>query len=792
MTGNTSKWRAPLAGLASVAMLATMGVAASTANALASRQSETTYATSVSRATIRVYDASAPYKVIDNLGKNYGEAITASDIDAIASSNKVLDYLSFDKAGANKVATPYVVTGDVKLYAHFKDSVTVTFDKDGKAATDTDRKTIKIAKGTSLTAAEYAEALGANSYGDAVEPADTSTVKFAGWTLTPTLSGTGNDLYTNQSIDADTILYARFDQGQNLAQVNFHEQGSVGNKITRFTLGGTAFPEFRAPTGWAKSTLTNGAFTQWSESDGKTKYDFTKAVENSNEDPGADDLTIVASKSNTLSNVTVKFNSQGAAYTPDTVVTTSDQSIAEPTAPVKAGAVFTGWYLQRTADGQSNPFDFSKSVKDNFNDAKGNITLYAGWDTTHASELVFNLGYADWSKAQQVQYVYAGKGVTLPAGLEEYFQTDAQADNTKGEYTAKTLTGWYEGNDKNVVVTEATAPNAGTVRSYTAVWSGAESLNLNANGGNFSGSVTNQWVTKTDSQKWQDVVVEPTRANYHFVGWNEKADGTGKVANLYDGHWYASGVKGAEITAGVQLYAQWAIGGVDDYNAAFTAFPLVNAGDIYNTPLFSNKSADYKLAEKYAKTEASWKTYVDTVYSLKDEYNALHGLSGQKLVDASKALASKLEAAQAKLIDDKAPAGTTTVYRLFNPNARDAGSHHYTASVVEYNSLVRKGWRAEGVSFVTTSDGKPVYRAYNPNDGGHFYTLSKVELDHAVKAGWKDEGVAFRVSDDSKTPLYRIYNPNSGEHAYTVAANEAKAAVKAGWNDEGIAWNVIK
>lgn len=35
MTGNNKVWRSPLAGLAAVAMLATMGVAASTANAAA-------------------------------------------------------------------------------------------------------------------------------------------------------------------------------------------------------------------------------------------------------------------------------------------------------------------------------------------------------------------------------------------------------------------------------------------------------------------------------------------------------------------------------------------------------------------------------------------------------------------------------------------------------------------------------------------------------------------------------------------------------------------------------------
>ncbi|WP_140495299.1 hypothetical protein [Bifidobacterium sp. UTBIF-78] len=133
-----------------------------------------------------------------------------------------------------------------------------------------------------------------------------------------------------------------------------------------------------------------------------------------------------------------------------------------------------------------------------------------------------------------------------------------------------------------------------------------------------------------------------------------------------------------------------------------------------------------------------------------------------------------------------------TVYRLFNPNEKRAGSHHYTASAKERDDLVAAGWRDEGTAFVTTSKGDPVYRAYNPNDGSHFYTLNKQEFDDAVKAGWHDEGVAFHVSKDAKVPLYRLYNPNTGEHFYTTNADEAKGDVAAGWRDEGTAWNVIK
>lgn len=39
------------------------------------------------------------------------------------------------------------------------------------------------------------------------------------------------------------------------------------------------------------------------------------------------------------------------------------------------------------------------------------------------------------------------------------------------------------------------------------------------------------------------------------------------------------------------------------------------------------------------------------------------------------------------------------VYRLFNPRATSASSHHYTTNVAEVNMLVNAGWRNEGAKF---------------------------------------------------------------------------------------------
>lgn len=39
------------------------------------------------------------------------------------------------------------------------------------------------------------------------------------------------------------------------------------------------------------------------------------------------------------------------------------------------------------------------------------------------------------------------------------------------------------------------------------------------------------------------------------------------------------------------------------------------------------------------------------------------------------------------------------LYRLYNPNAKGAGSHHYTTDEHERDYLANNGWNAEGISW---------------------------------------------------------------------------------------------
>ena len=99
-----------------------------------------------------------------------------------------------------------------------------------------------------------------------------------------------------------------------------------------------------------------------------------------------------------------------------------------------------------------------------------------------------------------------------------------------------------------------------------------------------------------------------------------------------------------------------------------------------------------------------------------------------------------------------APSAGAPVYRLYNPYV-EGGDHHYTLSVVERDYLVEQGWRDEGVGWYSASDedgnaidgAVPIYRQYNPyaTTGTHNYTTSEVEKDSLVAAGWNDEGVAW-------------------------------------------------
>ncbi|MBT1179637.1 InlB B-repeat-containing protein [Bifidobacterium vespertilionis] len=775
MTGNNKFWRASLAGLASVAMLATMGVAASTANAL--QPAQTAYGDATGAwADVKVYTPDQPYVAAVNTSAQWGKVLDQSVLDPYAASgdHKVFDYFSYDQAGKDKIGDVVVVKGDTKVFAQYKEAVTVSFDvnNDGKIVAADGDKTIDVAKGSSLTRADYAEAFPTS------EPSKSGEV-FAGWTLTRTLSGSNDDLYTTQALDADTTLYARFDTPQNLSTVSFRDFGTT-KSTQRYTLADNAFPEFRTPK-----------VANWQTEDQKA-YDFTKAVPNSNEDGSAADLILVAPSAAELRTVSVKYDWNGAVEaTAKDYETTADQKPVKPVDPVQGKAVFLGWF---TYDGKKIDFDKAISDQANFNATTNEITLHAEWDTTHVAELIYNLGYEDptiTKPAQQVEYVYAGSEHELPAGLEEYYQTEAQQDANKGEYTQRKLTGWYQGDASKDVVTKATAPAKGTATAFNAVWTGSFSVKLNGNGGKFDGN-TYKWVTASDGQSLQDVVVTPVRSGYTFDKWTKAGDDT-LVANLYKNYFYKEAhpdVAVETINGNDELVAQWKATSVEVTEATFNFNGVLK---------YDSKDKDYVRVEAAGYTADSAKAFVDAQYALHDEYLAYTKLSGQAKIDAAAKLAPKYADAKALLVKSDVPVQPevekVAVYRLYNPGLPQVAQHLYTSNVAEYNNLVTNhGWKGEGIVFYTTSDktAKTVWRVYNPFTSEHFLTSDQAEYEDLYQnKGWSDDGPAWYIPADGDADVYRLRNAATGEHLYTVNAAEKDNLVdNAGWTLEGVQYKV--
>lgn len=128
------------------------------------------------------------------------------------------------------------------------------------------------------------------------------------------------------------------------------------------------------------------------------------------------------------------------------------------------------------------------------------------------------------------------------------------------------------------------------------------------------------------------------------------------------------------------------------------------------------------------------------------------------------------------------------MYRLYNANS---GEHFYTKDTNEKASLVRLGWKDEGIGWYAPSAGSDVYRLYNPNTGDHHYTLNPAEKAMLVTLGWKYEGVGWQSDVNQAVPLYRVYNPykrGAGSHNYTTNTAEVANLVRIGWKDEGIGW----
>jgi len=136
------------------------------------------------------------------------------------------------------------------------------------------------------------------------------------------------------------------------------------------------------------------------------------------------------------------------------------------------------------------------------------------------------------------------------------------------------------------------------------------------------------------------------------------------------------------------------------------------------------------------------------------------------------------------------PTGKSLIYRF---SSMPGNSHFWTKDVFERDSMIKAGYRYEGVAWIssTLTTSIPVYRLYSVTMQKHLYTTDKNEknvLD--ATSSWSYEGIAYYANPDtSSKPVYRLYSSITTNHLLTDSSHEKEVLVSNGtFRDEGIAF----
>ncbi|WP_170134915.1 calcium-binding protein [Acuticoccus kandeliae] len=137
--------------------------------------------------------------------------------------------------------------------------------------------------------------------------------------------------------------------------------------------------------------------------------------------------------------------------------------------------------------------------------------------------------------------------------------------------------------------------------------------------------------------------------------------------------------------------------------------------------------------------------------------------------------------------------GLAVVFQLIDP---EDGTHVYTASTNEANTLLGEGYEEAGVPFSSEWGGATplsITRFYNAEASDYILTADADEIaalsDPA--SGYVNEGVVFyglAAEADGASAIHRFYSAELSDHFYTA---DYRAGIRAGYEYEGIAWYAV-
>ncbi|MBW3093738.1 InlB B-repeat-containing protein [Bifidobacterium sp. 82T10] len=467
MTGNNKVWRAPLAGLASVAMLATMGVAASTANAVTATADKydfnvTLDAGSIKNvgdgelsaswnnggtgATAKGKTVSIPFSVLDanhngkldELYRNTSEAQYRLTTPGASAGNEFIGWYTGATAGSAKFDFKNTyVTKAITLYAHY--------------AQPDQKVTLNFAT--------------ARVNGDAYSTADTHAtfaVPGANYTITTSKAEKKIAKWELPSDVADSKLVTSWDvsyNGKVTKNVTFDDLTSdftgklqyanpAGNslKLTPSVTQDAVKVNFNSSDAASVDVAYNSkvslpsAFTAHNQL--VTKWYYNNAALNAKKEWTKDDTVSAAQESelnlyplDVADYFTVKFQTRVKdLYVPvaDDQIVAKGKTATRPSDPARDGYTFSGWSTSK--DYGAGAYDFATPVSKD-------TTLFAQWGTDKAT-VTFDLQYG----GEKVTKAYAsGDTFTAPSvsrdgwDLQGWYFDSVPAEfawtkNAKGEW----------------------------------------------------------------------------------------------------------------------------------------------------------------------------------------------------------------------------------------------------------------------------------------------------------------------------------------------------------------------
>ena len=715
MTGNKNTWRAPLAGLASLAMIATMGVAAGTANAYDSGS----ITTPVPNDTL-VLNAGADDATIK--GAASVEVKDRDDKTADGAVSNIYSYVPvranytftgwYTTSAAGEAATPTYETGTT-LYAHWSINPgnTVTFVG---AAADSKYKYTVQSPITKVNGGDYIVNL---KKGDALAawqvPSDTpgDGFKVDGW-ATSTSSSSADFDRTNPTAKA-----YKFGTADTQYSVTFHGasfdsySNTPGGKVDVDKNGTVA-----QPTG--AYTSGNKIVTAWKLANGQ-QYDFSTPV-TGNLDLYAmttglqDGKLINMHQVSGAAWINPGFAGQTLGTNDAKLVIRANQSIKADgrlADPVKYGYNFVGWYLTQAYDihQYDNAWLNNAANKVNLDNAASTPSdIYAGYTPKNAvtKTITYDLYYDGAPEPTKVTYKLGDR-------ISEPTAPTRDGYTFKGWYvggagTAKTnLFGTYVHNDTPVTLyAHWQAVSKKAIYDNALVYPKVERTNQYKSG-DYKDFTEASWKEYVDAVNAVDkAIVNNVQDNSSAGIWGENG------ANLTDAQYGEYGQK--LLDAQKKLVPS-------DTAPVYRVYDQTKANKSDNKHLYTTGRA-----ERAGLLAAGWR----------DEGISFYGIS---------------ENAEAVKNDRAIQVGFyKPVFRLYD---KAAGRHFYTAVASERDRLTANGWRDEGIAWYYKDGTTPVYRAYSPSRYEHLFTTSEKEYKNVTSLpktaeGWyRAENVAFTVNE---------------------------------------------